>query len=120
VLWQVPGWVLGGLVLAFTVGVLDLPSWVVPAGIAVLAVRDLALYPAMRAVFRPPRAPHPIGASGVALDALDPSGYVRIDGELWRAESPRSPVPAGGRVVVHDAHGLTLIVAPLPDDVSPA
>lgn len=115
-LWQVPGWLLGGLVLTFAVAVLDLPSWIVPAGIAVLAARDVALYPAMHAVFRPPPAPRPIGARGVAVEPLEPAGYVRVDGELWRAETSGGAVPAGGSIVVHDAHGLTLVVARATDD----
>lgn len=118
-LWQVPGWLVAGLVLTFAVAVLDLPSWVVVAGIAVLVARDLALYPTMRALFRP-TAPRPIGARGVAVEALDPAGYVRVDGELWRAEASESAVRAGDRIVVQDAHGLTLIVARVPDDAPPA
>jgi hypothetical protein len=45
--------------------------------------KDLLLYPAMRAVFRPPAPSVPLGARGKAIDRLAPSGYVRVNGVLW-------------------------------------
>lgn len=55
-----------------------------------------------------------IGARGVALDRLAPSGYIRIRGELWRAEAPEGgpPIETGGSVRVRGAQGLTLLVRP--------
>jgi membrane protein implicated in regulation of membrane protease activity len=55
-----------------------------------------------------------IGESGTATEDLRPRGYIRIHGELWRAElAPGSPaVAAGTRVRVRAARGLTLTVIP--------
>jgi membrane-bound ClpP family serine protease len=55
-----------------------------------------------------------LGALGTAQDSLQPSGYVRISSELWRAElQPGSPpVEPGDRVRVLSVHGLTLLVEP--------
>jgi membrane protein implicated in regulation of membrane protease activity len=96
--------------------VLDLPAWVVPAGVALLVARDLLLYPAMRAVFGPAAPGRPVGARGRCTEALAPSGYVRVEGELWRALHP--PVPAGAEVVVVAAQGLDLLVEPALPRVS--
>ena len=79
-------------------------------------LKDLALYPTMRIIFRPPARTQPIGKRGEVVEALAPTGYIRVDGELWKATAPASgpPLPAGRQVVVRAAEGLTLLV----DDVS--
>lgn len=53
-----------------------------------------------------------IGARGVAQQELAPRGYVRVRGELWRAEiDPHDePISAGSHVKVLAAKGMTLIV----------
>ena len=70
-----------------------------------------------------------LGVRGQVYQALNPQGYVQINGELWRAEvepatqetgSPerlheeeaRPVLPAGSRVTVRAFRGLTLLVAP--------
>jgi membrane-bound ClpP family serine protease len=89
----------------------------VPFGLVIGAavayvVKDLALYPAMRCVFRPPEGTRPIGKRGEVVHALDPLGYIRVEGELWQAKSPASsaPLPVGCHVVVRAAEGLMLLV----------
>jgi membrane protein implicated in regulation of membrane protease activity len=112
-LWQLPGWGVAGLLLAGTVAVLGLPAWIVAAGVGLLIARDLALYPAMRAVFRRATPPHPLGVRAVAVEVLAPTGYVRVKGELWRARTADgASLPAGAHVVVRHAQGLTLVVEP--------
>ena len=45
------------------------------------------------------------------LEWLSPSGYVRVGGELWRAEARDGrAIAAGARVVVREARGLSLVV----------
>jgi membrane-bound ClpP family serine protease len=75
-------------------------------------VKDLALYPAMRIIFRPPARTQPIGKQGEVVETLAPTGYIRVDGELWKATVPASaaPLAAGRHVVVRAAEGLTLLV----------
>ena len=51
-----------------------------------------------------------IGAEGVAITALDPSGRVRIHGELWDAVAMRPPIAQGASVTVEALDGLTLKV----------
>ena len=55
-----------------------------------------------------------VGEKGIAEEFLNPSGYVRIRGELWRAEvrGEKSAVEKGKTVRIHSVHGLTLVVEP--------
>ncbi len=59
-----------------------------------------------------------IGAVGTVRRALEPEGMIFVDGELWRASSPVSPVAVGTRVRVVAIDGLHLTVVPL--EVEPA
>jgi membrane protein implicated in regulation of membrane protease activity len=54
-----------------------------------------------------------VGRYGVAQQPLAPSGYVKVDGVLWRAEviGDDSAIDAGESVFVQKVNGLTLYVA---------
>jgi membrane-bound serine protease (ClpP class) len=56
-----------------------------------------------------------VGRRAVAVARLEPSGQVKLDGELWQAQSTR-PVERGQEVVVQEVDGLTLRVSPPPAD----
>lgn len=119
-LWQLPGWCLLALILAWLIAVLNLPAWTGAAVFSLFVAKDLLLFPALRVAFRPsPARAWPIGARGHAIEPLEPSGYVRVSGELWKAEvfGPEGQIPAGSAVVVREARGLTLLVDP---DVEPS
>jgi membrane-bound ClpP family serine protease len=55
-----------------------------------------------------------IGIQGIAEELLDPSGYNRGHGELWRAELIGKTMAIGKRqvVLIERAYGLTLLVKP--------
>ncbi len=55
-----------------------------------------------------------IGTQGIAEERLDPSGYIRVHGELWRAEviGKTMAIEKGQRVLIETAYGLTLLVKP--------
>jgi len=55
-----------------------------------------------------------IGTEGIAEELLDPSGYIRVHGELWRAEVLGKPmaIEKGQTVLIEGADGLTLLVKP--------
>jgi membrane-bound serine protease (ClpP class) len=56
-----------------------------------------------------------VGETAVVTTALDPIGYVRVEGELWRARSER-PVTERERVVIQAVEpDLTLMVRPEHD-----
>jgi len=52
------------------------------------------------------------GAIGVVREPIDPTGYVFVNGELWRARSTGEAIPNGEFVRVVEVDGLTLLVAP--------
>ena len=53
-----------------------------------------------------------VGARGVAQEELAPRGYIRVRGELWRAEikADNGRIPSGSPVRILEAQGMTLIV----------
>jgi membrane protein implicated in regulation of membrane protease activity len=99
-----------------------LPDWAAAGIIALWVIKDAVLFPFVRIAYQPGSsggAAGMVGARGTAQEALQPSGYVRISAELWRAElrSGTPPVERGDRVRVTGVDGLTLMVE--PDDSEP-
>lgn len=52
-----------------------------------------------------------VGRRAVVVTALAPCGQVRVQGEIWQAQSPVAVDP-GGEVVVRAVRGLALDVEP--------
>ena len=85
---QVPGWMLAAFAAWWLVAQVGLAPWIAGVGWALYVTKDLALYPWVRdayAVGDPAAAALLVGRTGTARERLDPSGYVRIGAELWRA-----------------------------------
>lgn len=112
---------LGGFLLfgSFEAPAIDSPSfrvsyWMLGAvgaamftGLA-LTVRALAQY---RGVDYTSPAKAPLGKSGRVINRIDPQGAIRLDGEIWTAESATGePIEEGARVVVDDMNGLIVTV----------
>lgn len=110
-LWQAPSWAAVGAALLALSGLADLPLWIVPLGVAAFVTKDMLMYPVVRHTLEPPRT-RLVGARGRAVERLAPVGYVRVDGELWRAETSGAEIEAGTPIVVREASGLTLRVEP--------
>ena len=55
-----------------------------------------------------------IGTEGIAEERLDPSGYIRVHGELWRAQAIAGTmaIEKGQTVLIEKAYGFTLLVKP--------
>lgn len=51
-----------------------------------------------------------VGAIGEAIDELDPAGTVRLQGEIWNAESVAGKIDKGERVLVREMRNLKLYV----------
>ncbi len=51
-----------------------------------------------------------IGETGETLDALDPVGRVRVQGEVWNAESIAGNINAGEKVRIKEMRNLKLYV----------
>ena len=115
VLFQLPGWSLAALLLlglSYAGGLTVLTA----VGLFLLWVaKDFVLYPLVWKAYLTggeTAAERVIGKRAVARDALNPWGYVEVEGELWRAElAPgETPVPPGGPVTIQAIEGLTLFV----------
>ncbi|MEP6584350.1 MAG: nodulation protein NfeD [Ginsengibacter sp.] len=51
-----------------------------------------------------------IGKSGQTIETLDPSGSVRVNGEIWKAESLSGSIGENEKIVVTEIKNLTLYV----------
>jgi membrane protein implicated in regulation of membrane protease activity len=117
VLFQVPGLVLLYLLLILAQRVVALPTWFIWSLVALWVIKDLILFPVVWRAYDKERrddASSMVGSRGIAEDRLDPSGYIRVHGELWKAEvmggSPS--IGKGEKVTVRGIRGLTLLVEP--------
>jgi membrane-bound ClpP family serine protease len=108
-LWQVPGWLLVGLLLMMLCALAGLSLWIVVLGVAAFVVKDVLMYRVVGSSFEPAREGL-LGARGRAVERLAPGGWVRVEGELWRAETVGGEIEAGAEIVVRGARGLTLRV----------
>ena len=114
-LLQIPTLLLVILVLLLVKQWVEISTWIFWGIIIVKAALDVILFPFIWRAYdwdRPPEAHPMIGLKGEARDRLDPSGYVTVRGELWRAEidGAQNPIEAGTTIQVKEIRGLTLIV----------
>jgi membrane-bound serine protease (ClpP class) len=56
-----------------------------------------------------------IGSRGRTTTPVSPTGYVRVNGELWRASS-NSTIDAGEEIAVVGIEGMTLLISPIEKD----
>ncbi len=94
-----------------------LPVWLFWGIIGLWIVKDVLLFPFVWRAYdwnRFEPSALMIGAVGIVKQRLAPSGYVRIHGELWRAEKlgQGPPIEAGQIVRVQKMEGLTVFVVP--------
>ena len=78
------------------------PAWLLAAialGSALLAPRS-SCQPLPTGMLPLPQGHVPLGASGVTLSPLAPTGVARVNNESWTAESLSGPLPAGAPVHV--------------------
>jgi membrane protein implicated in regulation of membrane protease activity len=119
-LLQLPEAALVVVVLLLLQEWLQFPPWLTWSLAGLWVAKDAALYPFVWRSFDPgyPATLHSLdGEDGVATERLDPSGYIRVRGELWRAELARGarPVDKDEPVRVQAMRGLTVIVVAAGD-----
>jgi len=101
VLWLLPQW-----------GV-KIPVWGLILMLIAFGVYEIIAYRlGRRALFRKSMLSPQVGYWGKAATPLAPSGYVKLEGELWRAVSNGPNINQGDKIVVVGVKGLTLFVAP--------
>jgi membrane protein implicated in regulation of membrane protease activity len=102
------------------------PLWLGLGIVGLAIVKDLVLFPLLWRSYTggdPDDPSSMIGRRGIVIARLDPEGYVRVRGELWRAETVEKdrPVEEGRSVAVVGVRGLKLYVRitlarpPVPD-----
>jgi membrane protein implicated in regulation of membrane protease activity len=94
-----------------------IPVWLLWSIIGFWIVKDAILFPFIWRAYdwdRAGKSRSMIGERGVAKEKLIPAGYVKIRGELWRAEKIGAgpPIEEGQPVRVKKMEGLTLFVVP--------
>jgi len=119
--FQVPGWVLAALLSGLAHAWWKVPTWAALAAVALWVLKDAVLFPFVWRAYGPGPthdARVPPGARARAREDLQPTGYVEVAGELWRAELlPGEPlVRAGESVRVVGREGFTLRVSRAPAD----
>jgi membrane protein implicated in regulation of membrane protease activity len=120
-LLQVPGWILTGIVCTGLWWAGLLGGWAVAVLVAVWIGKDALLYPLVRRAYEPAEPPWArlIGARAIARQALAPTGYVELHGQLWRAELLHDgSISPGEAVRVQAVEGLTLRVVAEGSDLS--
>jgi membrane-bound ClpP family serine protease len=114
-LFEIPQWILLALILWVLVETADLPVWAVQGFFVVWVLKDIAIFPLVRNAYENDAKTgieELIGVKATTQDRLDPEGFVRIHGVLWkaRAEPADQPINRDTVVTVCAARGLTLIV----------
>ena len=120
-LLQLPSQALVVLALVVVRRWLELPPWFFWTCIACWILKDVILFPLVWRAYdwdSAARRDTMVGLRGTAVEQIAPSGYVRVRGELWRAEAvgDRLPIQAGELVTVRGSRGLTLLVATERDE----
>lgn len=114
-LFQIPGWVVSAMVLVFLVDNELLSSRVALLVWGGWIVKDAVMYPLVRRAYEAGSGRHGgaalIGERGTVVRSIAPRGFVRVRGELWRAES-EVKIAAGTEVEVVGAQGMRLKVHP--------
>jgi membrane-bound serine protease (ClpP class) len=95
---------------------IDIPLWGLILMVVALGTYALVTYLlGKRALDKKPMTSLDIGSRGRTTTPISPTGYVRVNGELWQAFS-ESPIGVGEEITVVDIKGMTLVVAPVKQD----
>ncbi len=116
-LLQLPALTLLALILILVNRWVDIPTWLVWGILALWAAKDAILFPFVWRAYdwnRSKVADPMVGERGITKDRLAPSGYVKVRGELWKAEIMEGdpPIEKGEGIKVGGIRGLTLLVKP--------
>ena len=119
---QLPAAVVIFLILMLVSQWITIPAWLVWCLIGLWILKDLILYPFVWRAYdwdSSGKSDMMTGRFGIAKEKLDPSGYIIVRGELWKArvidESMR--IEKGEKVFVKARKGLTLQVECCHQDI---
>jgi membrane protein implicated in regulation of membrane protease activity len=114
-LFQLPEWGLVVLLLLAIDRFTEAPTWLLLLGAVGFVAKDLALYPWMKRAYEhlgSDPGENLVGRRGVATSLVADQGWVRVDAELWRAETGGDDIPKGTAVRVRALDGHVLVVEP--------
>lgn len=116
-LFQIPQWMVLAVFLWLLVILTPVPLWAAQGFFLIWILKDMVLYPTVRRAYETDArtgADRLVGATGMTQEPLDPEGFIRINGELWRArvEPADQTVDRNSRVKVRATRGLVLLVEP--------
>lgn len=94
---------------------IEIPLWIFWGIIGVWVAKDVVLYPFVWRAYdwgRQIENNPMMGLTGTSKERLDPSGYVAVRGELWKAEviTYGHIIEKGQNVRIKGIRGLTLLV----------
>jgi membrane-bound ClpP family serine protease len=115
-LFQIPEILLLGVVLYGLYIWFSVPMWMLVTIMGIWIAKDFIWFFFIWRVYEIPRSdkdPRLEGEVGVVIEPLNPQGYVKIRGELWKAKSEGDiSIQVNAKVDVVDHKGLVLIVRP--------
>ena len=94
---------------------ISIPAWLFWTVIGLSLAKDIILFPFVWRAYDskdPGSIRSLIGQRGTALEQLAPEGYIRVQGELWKAAAGpgHPPIEKGKTVRVVNAEGLKVFV----------
>jgi membrane protein implicated in regulation of membrane protease activity len=115
ILLQLPGIILLVIVLMLVQENHPDYGWLIRTILILWVIKEIILYPFVWRSYNPEslnKNDPLVGLTGIVTRKLDPSGLVKVRGELWRAESNEKEVviEPGEYVVVEGIRGLKLLV----------
>jgi len=95
---------------------INIPIWGLIIMMIALGVYSSITYRlSKKALVKKPMISPDIGSRGRTTTPISLTGYVRVNGELWRASSS-STINAGEEIAVAGMEGMTLLVSPIEKD----
>lgn len=116
-LFQIPEWLLVGLLLLALHHYGHAPVWVLVLGGLGFVAKDVLLYPWLRHAYEKVGADpgeHLVGRAATVVEELSPEGWVRVNAELWRAVASEGRIAVGTLVRIRALRGHELVVESEP------
>ena len=95
---------------------INIPLWGLIIMMIALGVYNYINYRlSKKALVKKPMISPGIGSRGRTTPPISPTGYVRVNGELWRASSSAT-IGAGEEIAVAGMEEMTLLISPIEKD----
>jgi membrane protein implicated in regulation of membrane protease activity len=101
------------LFLWFLIDQSAVPRWAGAGFLVFWVLKDFAMYPFVRLAYEnnvKSGIEALVGGKGMTHEPIAPEGYIKIQGELWKARAEGQSIPRDRIVRVTGANGMTLIV----------